>query len=159
MTRLIWNRATKIYGCHDYDGLPPTGSFADRVRNAKLSGKEVNLDEDAHQNQDAAKRLKNRLKYRALLWETVKNLSEINRSFRSKNADTGGIADYGRYLAMFLNMAKKLALEYSGAVKQGDDFYIYEEPSIKEALELTGVKKISRTTKDGKELDSGYIYF
>ena len=159
MTKLIWNRPSKIYGWHDYDGLPPVGSFADRVRNAKLVGQEINLDEDAHPNQDEAKKLKNRLKYRALLWETVKNLSEINRSFRLKIAYQGEIAEYGQYLAMFLNLAKRLAIEYSGAVKKGDDFYIYEESSIKEALHLTGVKKITRTTNVGEKIDSGYFYF
>jgi hypothetical protein len=156
MTRLVWERARRPYGGYEYayDELPQTGSFADRMRDEKLSGHEIDMEKVIPLNRDEAKKLKNRIIHREILWETVKNLSSLNRSFLT---DKSGLADYSKYLATFLNLAMKLAQEYSGAVVKGDDFYIYEEPSVVAAIEITGVKKVNRT-RDGKVIGGGYFW-
>ncbi len=156
MTRLVWGRVRRTYGGYEYayDELPPTGSFADRIRIEKLHGYEIDLEQVKPLNWDETIKLKNRIIHRSLLWETVKNLSALNRSFVIKK---DGLNDYGKYLATFLNLAMSLAQEYSGAVIKGDDFYIYEEPSVVAAIELTGVKKINRI-KDGKVVGGGYFW-
>ncbi len=156
MTKLIWNRANLYRNGSQYafDDFTRAGSFADIARANKLTDVEINIEKSKLINKDEAKKLKNRIVHRELLWSTVKNLSTINRVAQN---DPKAIIEYSKYLATFLNLARELAIEYSGSVKPGDDFYIFDEPEIKIGIQLTGVKLVFMN-KNGKIVNSTYYW-
>lgn len=156
MTKLVWGKARLFRNCsqHAFDDFPRAGSFADIARANKLTDFEIDIAESKQMNKDEAKKLKNRTIHRELLWSTDKNLSTINRSAQNNSK---AIAEYSKYLATFLNLARELAVEYSGSIKPGDDFYIFDEPEIKMAMQITGVKLVL-LNRNGKVVNSTYFW-
>lgn len=156
MTKLVWGKA-KIFRNgiqYAFDDFPQTGSFADIARANKLAGEEIDIEKSKLMNKDEAKKLKNRNVHRELLWMTVRNLRPLNNAAK---VDMKFAAEYSKYLAIFLNLARDLALEYSGTIKKGDDFYIFDEPEVRIGIERTGVKLVS-INRNGKIIKSLYFW-
>ncbi|MDP3122394.1 hypothetical protein [Polynucleobacter sp.] len=156
MTKLVWGKA-KIFRNgiqYAFDDFPQTGSFADIARANKLAGEEIDIEKSKLMNKDEAKKLKNRNVHRELLWMTVRNLRPLNNAAK---VDMKFAAEYSKYLAIFLNLARDLALEYSGTIKKGDDFYIFDEPEVTTGIERTGVKLVS-INRNGKIIKSLYFW-
>jgi len=156
MTKLVWNKAKQYRNGTQYafDEFPRTGSFADIARTNKLNAEEIDIESSKLMNKDEAKKLKNRIIHRDLLWMTVKNLATLNKATQR---DPKAMAEYAKYLATFLNLARDLAMEYTGCVKPGNDFYIYNEPEVKIGLQCTGVKLVS-INKNGRIVKSAYFW-
>ena len=156
MTKLVWGKARIFQNGMQYafDDFPQTGSFADIARVNNLAGEEIDVEKSKLMNKDEAKKLKNRNVHRELLWMTVSNLRPLNNAAK---VDMKFAAEYSKYLAIFLNLARDLALEYSGTIKKGDDFYIFNEPEVTTGIKRTGVKLVS-INRNGKIIKSLYFW-
>jgi hypothetical protein len=156
MTKLVWGKA-KIFRNgiqYAFDDFPQTGSFADITRANKLAGEEIDIEKSKLMNKDEAKKLKNRNTHRELLWMTVNNLKPLNNAAK---VDLKFATEYSKYLAIFLNLARDLALEYSGTIEKGNGFYIFDEPEVRIGIERTGVKLVS-INRNGKIIKSLYFW-